>query len=112
MRVDGPGQHVQPAGVDLLPGRPRQRGPERRDPAVRDRDVERLGLPARRHDEPAADQQVGHPASRASAPASTATPRSSSSGAVYSSGWWLTPPALGTKIIPIGISAPSTIASW
>jgi hypothetical protein len=51
-------------------------------------------------------------ASRDSVPASTCTPRSRSSGAVYSSGWWLTPPALGTKIMPTGTRRPMIIASW
>jgi hypothetical protein len=50
--------------------------------------------------------------SRTSVRASTCTPRSMSAASVCSSGWWLIPPALGTKIIPTGTWRPRIIASW
>jgi hypothetical protein len=78
---------------------------------ARDHEV-RLGVAARDRDQARARVGVAHAASLASVPASTRTPRSRSSGSVNSSGWWLTPPALGTKIIPIGTRAPMIIASW
>ena len=129
VRVDQPGDDEAAARVDPLAA---VVAPDAGDPAVRDRDVAVEPL-AREDGEhaPALDDEVGlgvaardgeqcarssrrraHAASLASVPASTRTPRSRSSGAVYSSGWWLMPPALGTKIIPIGTREPITIASW
>jgi hypothetical protein len=102
VRIDRARKQEEPARIELGARRPGELRPERGDAAVRDRHIA----------ERTPDQQVDHAARRASVPASTATPRSMSSGAVYSSGWWLMPPALGTKIIPMAIPDPSTIASW
>ena len=75
------------------------------------------GVPVRRRQEQvsvAPVAAVAHDAgsaSRRSVPASTSTPRSRSAGSVYSSGWWETPPALGTNSMPTGIFRASTMAS-
>ena len=125
VRVDEAGHQVPAGAVDPLAA---VVAPDAGDAAVGDRDVaveplarERaeharagddevgIGVTARDGDEVSAG---GHAASLASVPASTRTPRSRSDGSVYSSGWWLIPPALGTKIIPIGTREPMIIASW
>jgi hypothetical protein len=126
MGVDEPRHQVAARAVD--PHRAAVVAADAGDPAVGDRDVavEPLAREGAEHarvldDEvrlsvAAGDREQArtatHAASLASAPASTRTPFSRSAGAVYSSGWWLTPPALGTKIIPIGTRAPMIIASW
>ena len=107
VRVDPARQHMQPRGVDLLGRVAREVVSERRDLTVADRDVA-LTLTVGREHGPATDEQVvvqryAAPASRSSVAASTRTPRSMSSAAVYSSGEWLIPPTLGTKIMPIGM---------
>ena len=51
-------------------------------------------------------------------PSSTSAPRAQSSHAVSSFGEWLTPPTLGTKIMPIGPSvggvshSPKELTAW
>ena len=124
VRVDQPGDEMAARGVDPLAALV---APDARDPAAGHRDVAVEPLAREGGEHPGAgDHEVrlgvaagdreqvraAHPASLASVPASTCTPRARSSGAVYSSGWWLTPPRLGTKIIPIGTRAPMIIASW
>ena len=123
MRVDEAGHERAAGGLDPLPA---LEGPDPRDPAVGDRDVALQPLARVGGEDPrAGDDEVGllvaardreqalpHAASRSSAPARTRTPRSRSADAVNSSGWWLIPSLLGTKIIPIGTRAPRIIASW
>src|SRR5918994_4020869 len=123
VRVDEPGHERTVRGVDPLAA---VEGADARDPPVGDRDVAGDPLPreggehARAADDEVRlgfaprdrEQALPHAASLASVPASTRTPRSRSSEAVNSSAWWLMPPALGTKTIPIGTRAPRIMASW
>jgi hypothetical protein len=123
VRVDEAGHERAARGLDPLPALER---PDPRDAAVRDGDVALQPLARVGGEDPCAgddevrllvaardrEQALPHAASRSSAPARTRTPRSRSPDAVNSSGWWLIPFLLGTKIIPIGTRAPRIIASW